>query len=68
MTITITTAIIVGILWLRTGRDPLYWLIKALIAFRAVLATVFRISLESIHVFREYFPESFAQGKKEVGA
>ncbi len=58
----------VVLLWLCTGKDPLYWLIKLLIAFRAVLAVLIRMSKEAITVFREYFPDSFEQGKKEVGA
>lgn len=68
MIYTIASIILSGILWLRTGRDPLYWLIKSLIAFRAVLAVLCRMSIEAIQVFREYFPASFEQGKKEVGA
>jgi hypothetical protein len=31
-------ATILGLLWLRSGHDPLYWLVRSIILLRAILA------------------------------
>lgn len=60
--------ILAGLIWLRTGRDPIYWLIKLLTALRACIALMARIVSEAHLEFRERYPDEYERNKKEVSA
>ncbi len=58
----------VVLLWLCTGKDPLYWLIQVLNAVRAGIRLLTQVSWEALKAFCQRFPEAYRESRKEVGA
>ncbi len=56
---------VVGLVWLRTGRDPLYWLIVALVVLRAAVAQGAQESWAAACRWVEAMPSAIARSRRE---
>lgn len=54
--------------WLRTGRDPLWWLIRALIVLRAALGLAAEVAYQAALAWRRALPKAIERGRAEVAA
>lgn len=56
----------VGLLWLRSGRDPLWWLIRALIVLRAALGLAGAVGYRAALAWWRALPRAIEQARAEV--
>lgn len=59
-------AIILAVVWLKTGRDPLYWLIRALIVLRAALSLAIATLAYAAKIWWQDLPAAIHAGSREV--
>lgn len=62
----IIVSTLAGLLWLRSGRDPLWWLIRALIVLRAALGLAGAVGYRAALAWWRALPRAIEQSRAEV--
>lgn len=62
----IIVSTLAGLLWLRSGRDPLWWLIRALIVLRAALGLAGAVGYRAALAWWRALPRAIEQARAEV--